>query len=254
MQKSLLVVATLLFSLLLGFIFFLSPQVTHAADCSSSPCKRYNQWLGGTTGGWQEITMNTSAPNCYTGCSWVHRGIWGKNNTSGNYVFVGVEKTQSSYNYLYLDFTPSSGLQFHYVAPVPSNDAYAYLLVFHDTAYLQPGNQRVLVQSYTSMGSLQILYQQNTVLTDSILDVLQTGTRISSSSGAATIPAYNTYDHQWRCGSCGDAWRFQTSDGTFLSQGNATYLAQRWIPGQFPHDAGSQGGRYEGSCALGFCP
>jgi hypothetical protein len=254
MRKLLIRVALLLFIVLLVFLSPLFLRVTYADSCSSSPCKRYNQWSGGTTGGWEEITMYTTAPNCYTGCSWVHRGIWGKNNSDSDYVFVGVQKTQSSYEYLYLDYTPSSGLQFHFISSVASSDSRAYLLIYHETPYPQSGYDRVLLQSYDSSGTLNVRYQQNSVVTDSILDILQTGTRVSSGSAAATIPTYNTYDHQWRCGTCGDTWQYQTSDGTFLSQGNATYIAQRWLPGLSPHDTGSRGGTYEGKCSLPNCP
>ena len=219
-----------------------------AADCSS-PCKRYNQWSGGTSGGFQFVDL--SPVICSTGCSWVQRGMWTKYSGTGTYIFAGVESTQTTDNYVYTVFKNSTGIVYHYAGSVDiRGDDGVQLTVSYNTNY---GKQQVRIISFRGNGpSGNVDFIDQTTATETLWDVLQTGTRIQSISGASGVSPYTTRFHKWQCQSCGYTWNFQTNDGGFLSQGNAGNMVHAWqVP---PHVPGSDGGIYETWCNSPNCP
>lgn len=225
-----------------------TPSPAYAEDCTPT-CKKYIQWNGGTAGGWQNISINIYGAQCLTGCSWIQKGMWVKNNSTSTYIFVGMEITQTSNRYLYIvSKTSTGGPIYNYIGDVDRNDYQADV-----TVYRYGFTQRVTLVSYVP-GGQRLGFGRQTTADEVLWDLIHTGTRIMSISGAADVDLYNTWYHHWMCWTCapGGVWYTQTSDGQALSQGNASRMYQGWyIP---PHLPDSLGGTYEAWCDAPYCP
>jgi hypothetical protein len=254
-RKSLyLLAASCLMALFLALLISLLPSPATAFDptVSCSPCKSYNQWTGGTSGAYERLDPHPMPDCSQGGCEWVQKGMWTKYNATGNYIFLGTRRVYSPwgifdpshYRYMYTVFKPSGGTYDTYIDIVNTNpnDSNAGLYV-----YSSGGSQRVaLYSTYVSYGPV------STTITESLWDVLQTGTRLHGSTYAVGYNPYTTRYHQWRCQSCGDIWVYQSSNGTFLTQGNPTAMGQLWQVQ--PSQPNSQGGVYYAYCYTGQCP
>jgi hypothetical protein len=231
--------------LILGAVIWLSllvanPQVANAANCTS-PCKVYVQWSGGTSGGQEEIEPNP-IPTCnlVDGCNWVQKGMWVKLNSTGNYIFLGAQRDSSGYKYMLDVYKPASGIARTYIDNVDGGDPHAALFVYSNNGY----QQVTLSSDYVGYGP------EPTSITDSLWDVVQTGTRLSASGSDAIYGAYHTTKHMWRCQSCGNTWVYQTNNGSELVQGSPSGMVDYWQVQ--PSQSGSNGGTYYAYCTL--CP
>jgi hypothetical protein len=247
--KRIVMVLVLLILTSLPMLMAPNTPITYAADCSGT-CKKYNQWGGGTAGGYQQIDVGFSDTQCYTGCSWVQKGMWTKNNSTGTYIFVGPEQTQTAQRYMYIVYKPSTGPVYYYInQSISSREEYAFL-----TIYRYGSSQRVTVASFHNGGEQNVSFGTQTTATEILWDYIHTGTRIGSISSAAGVYYYNTSYHNWLCWSCapGGVWYTQSNDGLFLSQGDTSRMYHSWLVA--PHEPGSLGGTYEAWCNAPNCP
>jgi hypothetical protein len=160
------------------------------------------------------------------------------------YIFTGVKKNTSVYKYVYHVFRPSTGIVEYYWTDVSNSDYEIELTVYYDREV------RLNKVGYFAFGS----NRTNTFTTnasESLWDVLQTGMRISATSNTVVQSRFYTDRHHWLCGSCGDVWYYQTSNGNRYSQGpSVPSWADWWDP---PPSASNTGGVYYSECPSN-CP
>ncbi len=159
-----------------------------------------------------------------------------------------VRKKTSTYYYVYHVYKTSTGIVETYVNSVNSADYEVELTVWYE-----PSVSKNYIGIVPYGGSPSTVVQSTA--TESIWQVLQTGMRMMAAAGSVTQDQFYTRNHHWRCGSCGNTWIYQSSDGSRLSQGPSVASWDDWwepLPSW-----SSDGGWYYAACPqVGYssCP
>ena len=192
------------------------------ADCSV-PCKRYNEWVGGTTGAWEDVQVDETN-YCWSLDCYIYKGMWIKNTSTGTYIFAGEREDDRNIDaYISLVWKPKAAYETYWTANT-YGDYKLEVTVFYDPSV---GYNNVSFYAFGTHRSITY----GTTATESLWDVIQTGERLKSPPNASYQVQYYTHYHHWRCGSCGNTWQFQTADGTRRAQGaNVTEWSDWWSP------------------------